>query len=117
VESSTATDAFNAAATFEALIQEFGSVTDVVFVTQVFMCAIQETVTASDSFFARFLWELINDSQTANWGNINTSESTTWATINAAQTAGWATINTSESTTWVIINDSNPNTWTEIGTT
>jgi hypothetical protein len=95
VESSTATDAIDAAATFEALIEEFGSVTDVVFVTQVFMCAIQETITASDSFFARFLWELINDSQTANWVNTNTSESTTW----------------------VIINDSNPNTWTEIGTT
>jgi hypothetical protein len=92
-------------------------VIDEVVAVQVFLCAIQETVTASDSFYARFLWELINDSQSANWGNIDTAESTTWATINAAQTAGWATIDTAESTDWELINDSNPNTWTKIGTT
>jgi len=106
-----------AAATFAVLLEEFGSVIDGAVVTQVFLCAIQETITASDSFFARFLWELINDSQTAAWVNIDTSESTTWATINAAQTVSWATINTAESADWAEINTSNPNTWTKIGTT
>jgi len=98
------------------LIEEFGSAIDEVVVAQVFLCAIQETITASDSFFARFLWELINDSQTAGWGNIDTAESTTWATINASQTAGWATVDTAETAGWAEIDSSNPNTWTKIGT-
>jgi hypothetical protein len=98
-----------------AFVEESGSATDSVFATQVFLCAIQETITASDSFFARFLWELINDSQTAGWANIDTAESTTWATINAAQTAGWTTIDTAESAGWSQVDDSQAADWTLIG--
>jgi len=99
------------------MIEEFGTALDETVSVPIYLCAIQEAVTASDSFFARFLWELIQDSQSANWGNIDNSESTTWATIGAAQTAGWSTIDTSEPAGWATIDDSNPNTWTKIGTT
>ena len=94
-----------------------GTALDEIVVSQIFIAAIQEAVTASDSFYARFLWELIQDSQTANWGNIDTSEATSWSTIATAQTAGWANIDTSETSDWEVIDDSNPNTWTPIGTT
>jgi len=62
---------------------------DSLLASAVFLATIQDSAVGADVILARFLWEIINDAQTANWG-----------TINAAQTAGWAEVNTAQSTTW-----------------
>jgi hypothetical protein len=107
----------NAAAKFAVRVSETAIATDSVLAVQQFLCLIQESITASDIVFARFLWELINDSQNANWATIDDSETVTWATIGASQSAGWSTIDTAESAGWATIDDSSPTTWTDIATT
>jgi hypothetical protein len=107
----------SAVANFSVSVTETASATDSMTALQQFLCFIQESITASDIMFARFLWELIDDSQIANWAAIDDSESVTWATIDASQTAGWATIDTAESAGWATIDDSSPTTWTDIATT
>jgi hypothetical protein len=54
---------------------------------------IQENGTVTDSFQAVFLWNVINDAQTANWQLVNDSQSTSWQTVNDSQTANWQVIN------------------------
>jgi hypothetical protein len=44
---------------------------------------ISETATGTDSIQGRKLWELIDDSQTPNWGDINTTQSANWGLISS----------------------------------
>ncbi len=56
-----------------------GSISDQV--DNVFLATIQDSAVGADVILAQFLWEIINDSQTANWTEINNSQSTTWQVV------------------------------------
>jgi hypothetical protein len=60
-----------------------------------FGALIQELGVAADSLLARFLWELINDSQTVAWQNIGSSSPTAWQTINDFEDPDWIPVDTS----------------------
>jgi len=81
VETGTATDSAVCFVVFSTSITETGTATDVVGSTQTFISSIAELATATDSVSMRLLWELIDDSQTANWVAINASNATSWGTI------------------------------------
>jgi len=57
-----------------ASILEIGDAVDIVFANGSFYATINETVYALDSLTSRFLWEIINDTQTANWASITTTQ-------------------------------------------
>jgi hypothetical protein len=59
-----------------------------------YLAALQEAATASDSFYARFLWEIIDDAQNANWSNIDTSGNANWAEIDNSSPTVWDIIQT-----------------------
>lgn len=80
-ELATATDSTVGFILFSPSIEETGTATDVVGSTQTFNSLIAELATATDSILARLPWELIDDSQTANWVVINASNATSWGTI------------------------------------
>ena len=110
VETATATDAISSAQTFETTISETGTSTDLISSTQtfpgtisetstatdavgsvqVFVTFVSETATATDVFVGGFLWNLIDDTQSANWTGIST----------AGATGGWVTITVDPATTW-----------------
>lgn len=54
----------------------------------------QESARASDVVSCRYLWELINDSQTADWVEINNPQSAGWANVSTTDNASWTLINT-----------------------
>ena len=62
---------------------------DSILAYAVFIANIQAGATAADQIVGAFLWNIINDAQTANWGSVNT-----------AQVAGWTQINDAAPTTW-----------------
>jgi hypothetical protein len=64
----------NAQATFDAMISELGI--------------------ASDSILARYLWELINDTQTVAWQNIASQSATSWQSVNTSANTDWTPIET-----------------------
>ena len=80
-ETGTATDSTVGFILFSTSIAETGTATDVIGSTQTFNSLIAELATATDSVSMRLLWELIDDSQTANWVVINASNATSWGTI------------------------------------
>jgi hypothetical protein len=97
-------------------VSESATALDTPSASQVFLVSISESVITADSVIGRFLWEIIDDAETANWQVINAADSNTWGTINNAQTSGWTTINTSDTANWSIINDNESTTWATIKT-
>ena len=85
-----------AASTFNAPIVEAVSAVDAFLAAAVFIATVQGGATAADQVVCRFLWELIDDSQSAGW-----------TTINDAQTPGWTTINDAQTNTWTVIGTDN----------
>lgn len=113
LETATVTDLDSAKQTFAALLAEAAASSDVVLVApSTFNAPVLEAATATDtpraavvfrSFFAdaalvfdtmggAYLWNPIDDSQTANWQNINNTQTPGWTSINDTQTPGWTDI-------------------------
>jgi len=59
-------------------------------------------------------WTIIDDDQTANWSQINDSQSPGWSTIGDSQTPDWSQINDSQSPSWSTIDDSQTPDWQEV---
>jgi hypothetical protein len=102
--------------TFQSLINESASGLDTPSANAQFNAAIQELGIADDSQLARFLWELINDSQSVTWQNIQSAGATSWAVIQATADGGWTVINSSESADWTDVNTSAGTNWQKIPT-
>jgi hypothetical protein len=71
---------------------EFTTVTDITSTTAVFQASLSESATATDVFFGGYLWNPIDDTQTANWQNINNTQTVTWTVISNTQSPGWQDI-------------------------
>jgi hypothetical protein len=59
-----------------------------------FYATINETVYALDSVTGRYLWEPIDDTQTANWASITDTQTAGWTQIDTTQDSNWTPINT-----------------------
>ncbi len=93
LETATATDeAVVAPSTFNAPVVEFTTATDITSTTAVFQASLSESATATDVFFGGYLWNPIDDTQTANWQNINNTQTVTWTVISNTQSPGWQDI-------------------------
>lgn len=71
---------------------------------------------ADSKFIGRFLWELIDDTQTANWYSavtsqnpgwvmLQTEQGVVWQLLTTAQAGGWQLIDTEQTPSWGTINN------------
>jgi hypothetical protein len=76
--------------TLETSVSE-GAVASVeaVVAASIFYAYLVANATIADQLTSRYLWELIDDNQTANWQNISNGQTPAWATINTDETANW----------------------------
>ena len=93
-ETVTAAEFANAQAIFQTLITELLTAQDEITVATENERRIAESVTITDSWFAQYLWNLINDAQIADWRPINDDVSGGWQIINTTENASWQVINT-----------------------
>jgi hypothetical protein len=54
---------------------------DAFLAAAVLFATVQGSATAADQVVARFLWNLIDGSQSPGWTTINDAQSTTWTVI------------------------------------
>jgi hypothetical protein len=101
---------------FNAVVSEEVNAVAQFLVRADFVANIQEGIVAADQILARFLWELINDTQPADWDTINDSQTASWGAINTAQVSTWNTIDASQNTTWGLVDDGSDATWNGIPT-
>lgn len=137
VDSASVSDTDSAKAAFAVSIKDSGSVTDVLTApgsiynptvlaaasaadapsaSAVFNSSVLDLATATDIYNGAFLWNLIDDAETANWGDIGTQQVAGWATIGDTQTSGWGAISNPQSAGWGNIDDSQPPNWQNIKT-
>ena len=92
----TPTDAYSAAGSvYNPTITESVAAQDSLIVTGIFYVLIAESIAAGDSFLGRLLWELIDDTETANWQNIVNTQSSGWTIIDDTETgSNWTDIKT-----------------------
>jgi len=55
---------------------------------------VAESVTASDTMAGAYLWNPVDDDQTANWQNLNDDQTPGWSDVDDSQTTTWANIPT-----------------------
>jgi hypothetical protein len=71
-ESTTGSDTVTATASFGSAVTETAVSTDTLAAAAAFIASISELATGTDTVNARPFWEVIDDTQTANWQNIST---------------------------------------------
>lgn len=72
-ETGTSTDSISSSQGFLSTVAETGTATDAVSSKQTFVTFVSETATATDAIVGSFLWNLIDDTQTANWTLVSTN--------------------------------------------
>jgi len=80
-------------------ILEAAAGVDAVPVSAILNIAVVESATGVAVSDASFLWNPIDDTQTANWSPINDSQTTTWLSVNTVQTVTWVPVNTNPNAT------------------
>jgi hypothetical protein len=80
----------------QVFVDETAQAVDAFITAAVFLASLSESVTAIDAIISRYLWELIDDSQTANWGLVDDSAPTSWNVLDSSETADWTLISTAQ---------------------
>jgi hypothetical protein len=81
-----------------------------------FNVSLSETGAITDVVVGGYLWNPIDDTQSANWQNVVDAQSAGWTSVNDAQSAGWVQVTDAQSPGWVQINDAQGPNWVEIQT-
>ena len=87
---------------------------DTVFTFASFICAVLETGTATDLIRARYLWENINDGESANWQNVLANQTPNWSAIGTTQAPTWQSVQTTQTPNWNNIDDTQPANWQNV---
>jgi len=93
-ESLQTTDVQEVSLSIPALIEEALGLSASATNNVMFVTSIVEAIVLTNPVTARFIWELINDTQTANWQNIANTQSASWGNVNTTQSANWTPVET-----------------------
>jgi len=75
---------------------------------------VPEGVNAQDLIYARYLWELIDNTETADWGVINDTQTASWSQIDDTQALNWQNVGNTQTATWSQIDDTESGNWEQI---
>jgi len=80
----------------------------------IFYAAVIAYAGITDFAVARYLWNLIDDTQAPNWGDVNDTQAVIWTAVNDTQVTNWQNVNDTQSTTWAEVNDTQAPNWNPI---
>lgn len=116
-ESSVASDSVDAPGSiYNAVMADTAAASDEPNSGATFTAAVQETLTVADLLFARYLWELVDDTQNPDWGNVTNTQTAGWANVDDTQSGNWQNVNNTASPGWSDVDNSQTTTWTGIQT-
>lgn len=81
-----------APSTFNVVVAEQVPISDSPNGYAVFPVQFSDGATVADMAGAAYLWNPIDDSQTANWQNVNNTQPTVWVGVDDDQTPGWTPV-------------------------
>jgi hypothetical protein len=111
-EQAAGLDSLNApGSTYNAIVTNTVGALDTPSTNAIFYAAVIAYAGITDIATARYLWELIDDSQTANWVDISSVQSVAWSLVNNSQGGTWTLVNDSQTTSWNLVSDSQNANW------
>jgi hypothetical protein len=60
------------------------------------------------------VWAVIDDSQSANWQNINNTQAVVWSAISDTQTPSWVQITNTQASGWQDVDDTQTPGWNDL---
>ena len=116
-EQAAGLDSLNAPnSTYNATVANTVGALDTPSTNAIFYAAVIAYAGITDIATARYLWELIDDSQTANWVDVSSAQSAAWSLIDDSQGGTWVLVNNAQTTDWSVVDDSAPTTWQNVNT-
>jgi hypothetical protein len=116
-ETATATDiTLVAPSVFGPQVQEAVAALDLVSTFATFNVQLVESATVLDSVIGAYLWNVIDDSQSPDWGPVPASQSAGWVVVDDSQSTNWQNVDDSQAQNWAVVNDGNTVTWTQVTT-
>jgi hypothetical protein len=116
-ETATATDiTLVAPSVFGPQVQEAVAALDLVSTFATFNVQLVESATVLDSVIGAYLWNVIDDSQSPDWGPVPASQSAGWVVVDDSQSTNWQNVDDSQTQNWAVVNDGNTVTWTQVTT-
>lgn len=73
-----------------------------------------ESAAAADSMIGAYLWNVINDAQTAGWQNVNSAETTSWGLVGDSSVANWQNVDSADAGSWGADDNSQDPGWKTI---
>jgi hypothetical protein len=114
-EQAAGLDSLNAPnSTYNARVANTVAAIDAPTAGAIFYAAVIAYAGVTDVATARYLWELIDDSQTPDWGNINDTQSAGWVEINDIQATSWQNVGNTQADGWTQIDDTQDPDWVRI---
>jgi hypothetical protein len=80
----------------------------------VFAYTVDVAQASTQDILARFLWELIDDTQNANWQNITNTQNPGWVLVSSTQGASWQLLDTTQGSGWQVIDNNQDPSWINI---
>jgi hypothetical protein len=114
-ESARALDSLNApGSTYNATVSNSVQALDTPSAGAIFYAAVIAYAGITDLVTARYLWELIDDRQTPDWGTIDDTQSAGWVEVNDIQAASWQNVGNTQTDGWTQIDDTQDPDWVRI---
>ncbi len=114
-ENASGIDVFTVSASiFNAAFTDSASGIDALQPNFTYFITVSEGVNAQDLIFARYLWELIDNTETSDWGVINDTQTASWSQIDDTQALNWQNVGNTQTATWSQIDDNESGNWEQI---
>ena len=80
----------------------------------VYSASVVASATMLDSLIGGYLWNLIDDAQTADWGAVDDTQTASWLSVDDSQSTSWQNVDNAQGSGWTPVNtDDDPN-WQSI---
>lgn len=99
---------------FGAIFTDSASGIDVNQPNFTYNITVPEGVNAQDLIYARYLWELIDNTEVADWVNINDTQTASWSQIDDTQALNWQNVGNTQTATWSQIDNTESGNWEQI---
>ena len=79
---------------YQEFIAELAAIIDNPVAATTYPVSRSETAVITETNGGRFLWEIIDDTEVANWQNISNPQTPGWAAVDTTESPGWTVIST-----------------------
>jgi hypothetical protein len=94
IETMATSDATTVGTYYTEFIAELAAIADNPQAATAYNVSTSDTMVITDTNSGRNLWEVIDDTESANWQNISNPQTPGWGAVDTTESPGWTQIST-----------------------